>query len=1024
MTDMKKIMFFAALMFAALSCSKESRDNSPVEPALAPNQFSAGAPASKVTINDSWALFWEAGDAVSINDGSATTEFHATTAGASTILEADGFEADASKTYVAVYPAADGLAFDGSSVTLAVAGDRTATPGVYPAAPAVAVTGGDVRSFGFANVCGLVSFCITESNVTSVVLFGGNEENLAGTVSVNCSTGAVSSISSGEKSILLTPASGTAFTTGRYYVAVLPQNFASGMSISLYKTDGTRVRRNTGAFNLVRSTHVDLENVDENRSWKTEYSIKNADELQAFLAVADQLPAEANVSLANDIDLSGVTLIPASSFAGTFDGAGHSLINWTADGPLFSSVSSGATVQDVVIAASCTLNLKEVSGGAYQGFIAASSAGTISGCTNKADITYTMASGTALRTRRLGAIVGHSTGIVSDCHNEGDISITIPMLTNADATYQHQNVAGVVGSFASTSGTEAVKGCTNSGNISYTFNGVSADNLRPFFNIGGVVAQGSSGSPAKSSAAVNNGTVKDCTNSGSIHLTMNDINGSNYTSIGGVAGYLEGSIDGCTNASSGSVTFTNTANNSKRTSAPAVGGVAATVLCGSVSGCSNAAAVRLEANVQNGSSDAAYAGGTEMPSIGGVVAKVGKTTEDSSLSISDCTNSGAVSVNASGGTPNMCLGGIVGWTSIPVTGSAADKLQNSGTVTIEQNGITKAYVGGVIGRSISTFDKLYNTATGTVSVSMDDTKAEQAYVGGIAGFMSKLVDAVTFKQGINNAAVSLSGGKSSSTSISYIGGVVGKTAAQKVAANGTAWAQCNSNYGDVTVNSPVAVYVGGVLGEAGATTGGTGETKQCKNRGNISVTSPKDGSCIGGVVGRHCRGKLGDANNAGIEGDKVSITVTGATSSTYVGGYVGQVNTNNGPNYPSCCTTISGGGLYIDSISASGATAGLVVGNITMTGASTTNGIMVCASGQYLTYYSGAKLNGTTVGPVSSSLSLDTFFGTITPSTTTTKTKTDSTPLAGTYYFCASGSTTEVDFFSNDKLFNGALRTY
>ena len=66
MTDMKKIMFFAALMFAALSCSKESRDNSPVEPALAPNQFSAGAPASKVTINDSWALFWEAGDAVSI----------------------------------------------------------------------------------------------------------------------------------------------------------------------------------------------------------------------------------------------------------------------------------------------------------------------------------------------------------------------------------------------------------------------------------------------------------------------------------------------------------------------------------------------------------------------------------------------------------------------------------------------------------------------------------------------------------------------------------------------------------------------------------------------------------------------------------------------------------------------------------------------------------------------------------------------------------------------------------------------
>ena len=134
------------------------------------------------------------------------------------------------------------------------------------------------------------------------------------------------------------------------------------------------------------------------------------------------------------------------------------------------------------------------------------------------------------------------------------------------------------------------------------------------------------------------------------------------------------------------------------------------------------------------------------------------------------------------------------------------------------------------------------------------------------------------------------------TSTCFVAGIVAQTKATKVTSNNTSWDTSNSNYGDITVDSPVKLLVGGVLGRIGATTEGDGATARCKNRGNITVKSPKSGSCIGGVLGQHGRGKLGDANNCGVVEDPVTITVTDGASDVYVGGYVGQVNTNNGPN--------------------------------------------------------------------------------------------------------------------------------
>ena len=1018
-TKMKKITRILSAAFATIAlaaCQQEMQDN-PGDNNLALNQFGATAEvATKVTISSDWKLSWEAGDKTDVFDGATKLVFSAKTSGASTLLDPENadFRREAGKTYYAVYPSSESNSIDGTTITLDVAGDRTAVAGEYPSAPAVASTTGAQANFAFMNVCGLVSFEVAEGqNIASIVIFGGNGENVAGTVKVNALT-AEYEVVKGEKEITLTPAEGETFAAGRYYVAVLPQEFTAGLSVSLYAADGTRLRKNLNAFTLGRSSHLDVETGGE---FKTEFTIKNADELVAFLALADKCSASTKATLANDIDLAGVTLKPASSYAGTFDGNGKKLMNWTTDGPLFTKVLAGATVKGVVLDASCTLKMKE-STSYTQSYVVGLNEGTVSGCTNNADINYTLPEGTVLRKRTFGTIVCSSTGVVSGCHNNGNITITIPQLTysatdsdeDAYKRWQHQRVGGVVGTFKSTEGTNAVDACTNSGNISYSFLG-AAGNLRPFFNIGGICAQGCDENPTpEASATVNYGTMNECVNKGQVSLLFNNIDGSNYANVGGVVGYLEGSLLNCTNDSNATVSFTT--DKSNKASAPGIGGVVGSLMCGNIVSCSNKAAVNVVAAIRNGSDNprGEYIGGFHAASVGGVVGKAGVYTEKSSCKIEDCTNSGAVTSEIYGNY--IHTGGIAGWTSIPLVGTAANKLQNSGPITVVKGTLENAYAGGIAGRSKSTYNKAYNTENGSVTVTMDETTGKQARVAGIVAYMEKAAD-ITFKQGINKAPVTLTGGAGQGTSTYYVGGVVAESKATKANSNGTGWADSNSNYGNITVDIPVKLCVGGAVGKIGATTTGDGHTEKCKNRGNITVNAPKSGSCVGGVVGIHGRGRLGYSNNCGTSDDPVNITVTNATSGVYVGGLVGQISTNNGPTYPSCCTTISGFGIY-GSISATGATAGIIAGNIKMTGASTTNGIMINTSGQNVKIAKDVKLNGVEKGDLSKNTDLSTFIASITPSSETTRTKNDDeenpTPLKNTYYICANSGTTEASF--------------
>ena len=249
----------------------------------------------------------------------------------------------------------------------------------------------------------------------------------------------------------------------------------------------------------------------------------------------------ASAVLTADIDLSGKTWTPIGNYdqssrpnnkyAGTFDGAGHTIeglkIESSADWQGFVGyLGEGGVIENLTLGKTCS-----VTGGVYVGGICGyTNGGTITGCTNEGTVT---GSG-----RWVGGVCGLSRGTVTGCTNEGTV-------------IGSNNVGGVCGT--NTGGT--TENCANFGAVNGSGEWV-----------GGVCGG-------------NTGTITGCTNSGAV---------TGKTYVGGIVGYTDdGAVETCQN--SGSITgngedvggicgfsnqpITNCANTGDITGGSVVGGV-------------------------------------------------------------------------------------------------------------------------------------------------------------------------------------------------------------------------------------------------------------------------------------------------------------------------------------------------------------------------------------------------------------------------------------------------------------------
>lgn len=239
----------AALAFVAMACSKEIEKivNTVEEtPAVNPVSvvFTAGV-ESKTAISGS-NIEWQSGDQITLWNGSQKAAYSTTDSGASaTFTTADTFAA--ANSYTALYPADADATFGASSVSTTLPAVQTATAGNFDPAANIGVAVSTTNTLSFYNAAAYLKFTVPAgmTDLASVSFKGNNSEKVAGACSVNTSTYALTATGSETATL-----SGTFAEGETYYLAVAPQAYSTGYTVTITRTSGT--------FEMVSSKDVTI----------------------------------------------------------------------------------------------------------------------------------------------------------------------------------------------------------------------------------------------------------------------------------------------------------------------------------------------------------------------------------------------------------------------------------------------------------------------------------------------------------------------------------------------------------------------------------------------------------------------------------------------------------------------------------------------------------------------------------------------------------------------------------------------
>lgn len=336
------------------------------------------------------------------------------------------------------------------------------------------------------------------------------------------------------------------------------------------------------------------------------YLIENASQLAAFrdaVNAGDDYDGK-YVALGADVDLEGAEWTPigagtrkssgiaegSTPFAGTFDGAGHTVSGLkitSTQGADYAiglfGILDGATAKNLTVADTKIAVPQSELAGILCGMLANDS--TVSGVS---------VSGSVSGKAGVGGIAGRMTlsGTIENCENSASVT----------AAGGVGNAGGIVGAayYTTPTGRMAITGCRNSGSISGTdciggIAGLSATFVSncensgaiagTSYSVGGIVGE-----------QKNYGAVSGCTNSGAVSTS----NASAY-GIGGIVGWARYDGAAPAYAASAPITVTGCANSASVQGGSCAGGIVGTFYnAGTVSGNANTAASIASSNFAGG----------------------------------------------------------------------------------------------------------------------------------------------------------------------------------------------------------------------------------------------------------------------------------------------------------------------------------------------------------------------------------------------------------------------------------------
>ena len=892
---MKKILALAALSAAVLvSCTqKELEVEAPIQQGesvkLIPITITASLEGTKADmVGTAWT--WQAGDKLAVYDGTAKREFTLDESSVGTsIAKFSGEVAESFSSLKAVFPyAAAGDSFD----TPLIPSEQTITDGYIDPAAMIAIAdeaekvSDDEFNFYFTSGVSMLRFT-PPAGATKVILH----------------TAVKDAVFAGDSPSVTVNLGSAADGSKQFWAAVNPAAY-EGLHVFTLTADAEYYHLNTSAT-IDLSTPGKAKNLGNLTGKGNKVGVI---ETAAQLANPSAL-AGLDVFMVKDIDLTGVSLTPISSFSNTMDGLWHSISNWAATNGLFAK--NDGTIQNLVIDKTCSINwtsaIPDQTGIAF--IVAKAHTGTVKNCEVAGNIT--VSTNDAGRIFCAGIVGESTTGTVVGCKFSGTIKVTLSGTSKSCSA-----IAGIVaraGKATDTAGKVIIDDCENTGSISFLFSGPSG-NMK-LFGVGGILGQ----TVSVKNATNDYGTVRNCINKGAIEWEYTNGGSGSYPALGGVAGIIEGTIEGCSNY--GTLQY----KGSKTTAVTdaSIGGVAGYVTLGATD-CHNYGEIVIDSAFAGGTSMNQSGGNTSFSTFGGVFGNAGPYASDNTncankgIVVENCSNEASFTIKAymvSSGGPQMCFGGLIGVSTANMKGC-----ENKGNVVFESQAKT-INAGGITGFLEADMENCTNSGNVTLNgasanhppidlgtgTTAGNSIHSQAYFGGIFGMATK---GSVVKNVKNTGAITLENmyncGDPANTTynvLSYAGGINGSYKGGIIITDA-------ENTGTITNKADVPVCLGGVSGafngtmtngknsgpvvnqsswcstvdgkqpEVGGVAGYANATfTNCENTGSLT-NGPENGS-MGGLVGSfgedttaHCEW-AGCSVNCDITGNAIAGSVLG-----------------------------------------------------------------------------------------------------------------------------------------------------
>ena len=273
--DMKK---FSIILFAVLAtaCAKERFQ--PLESGTAQKiRFEATTEDTKAYLTDDYKICWEAGkDAISIFAKTDNCRFETTTTGTTAWVE--GTLSQTSTNYYALYPYDPDATNSTGSITTVLPAEQKAVPNQF--SNIVAVAGTNNTSLRFQPCVTLVEVDLATAGVRAISFRGNNNELIAGTIRMTAGTkddnNPNPTVISGMKEVTISDG-GKVLEPGKYYLAIAPQVFSRGVTITISGDGGSAEKVTTKPVTATRSRRLlagtfDLPLVPSDGSFSMSYS--------------------------------------------------------------------------------------------------------------------------------------------------------------------------------------------------------------------------------------------------------------------------------------------------------------------------------------------------------------------------------------------------------------------------------------------------------------------------------------------------------------------------------------------------------------------------------------------------------------------------------------------------------------------------------------------------------------------------------------------------------------------------------